>query len=553
MVSTSADDDFENVRLVVPESSSSRPSASRRALGTSGSSSSSLAENVNHGQMGDVNLGSASSLEAADADAAAAASQELARSESDFATYTVDDALNHLGFGRYQVFMLVYTGMAWTSDAMEMMLLSFIGPAVRCYWKLSPVKESIMSAVVFLGMMVGAYVWGYVSDKYGRRTGFLATAAATFLFGLASAFAPSFAWLVLFRCFVGFGLGGVPVAFTLFLEFVPSANRGKWLVTMESFWTVGSFFESALAWALLPTHGWRWLLAFSTLPLFMLLVCFPWLPESPHYLAANGRIEEAQALLFKVAAANRKPLPPGRLVANAVKAGIADDDKTGEDSVSLSCCPPGLRVTLAGLCYLFFANAFTYYGLVLLTTELHAATVGCDAETRSPLLSNSDYGSILATSLAEAPGLVAAALLIDSLGRRGSLAAGLAFASAFVFPLMFLAKGSTGAATTSILFGARCSIMCSFTVMVIYAPEVLPTSIRSTGLGLSNAVARLGGILAPFISVSMVEAGYEKTAELLYFVVPASGVALLMAVLKKETKGTDLGNVSTELELAEFS
>ena len=95
--------------------------------------------------------------------------------------------------------------------------------------------------------------------------------------------------------------------------------------------------------------------------------------------------------------------------------------------------------------------------------------------------------------------------------------------------------------------------MCSFTVMVIYAPEVLPTSIRSTGLGLSNAVARLGGILAPFISVSMVEAGYEKTAELLYFVVPASGVALLMAVLKKETKGTDLGNVSTELELAEFS
>ena len=136
-----------------------------------------------------------------------------------------------------------------------------------------------MSAVVFLGMMVGAYAWGYVSDKYGRRTGFLATAAATFLFGLASAFAPSFAWLVLFRCFVGFGLGGVPVAFTLFLEFVPSANRGKWLVTMESFWTVGSFFESALAWALLPTHGWRSLLAFSTLPLFMLLVCFPWPPS----------------------------------------------------------------------------------------------------------------------------------------------------------------------------------------------------------------------------------------------------------------------------------
>ena len=467
-------------------------------------------------------------------------------------TYTVDDAVNALGFGRFQMFMLVYTGMAWTSDAMEMMLLSFIGPAVRCYWDLSPASESVMSSVVFVGMMVGAYLWGYTADRFGRRAGFLATAAATFLFGVASAFAPSYGWLVAFRCFVGFGLGGVPVAFTLFMEFVPTSNRGKWLVVMESFWTVGSFLESALAWTLLPTLGWRWLLGFSSLPLLGLLLCFPLLPESPHWLAANGRIEEAQELLQKVARANRKALPPGRLVADAPAAATAKG-ADAETPGNASCCPEGLRWTIAGLCHLFFANAFTYYGLVLLTTELHASTVGCDLATLRPKLANQDYADILVTSLAEAPGLLGAAAMIDTVGRRGSLATGLFGAAAFVLVLLFLPTGNAGAATTAMLFGGRCSVMCSFTVMVIYAPEVLPTAIRSTGLGLANAVARLGGIVAPFVSVTLVELGYERTSELLYTIVPLSGVILIAAFLKVETKGRKLGRAGPDADALELA
>ena len=53
------------------------------------------------------------------------------------------------------------------------------------------------------------------------------------------------------------GLGGVPVAFSLFMEFIPTKQRGFWLVVIEFFWTIGSITEGGLAWLVMPSLGWR--------------------------------------------------------------------------------------------------------------------------------------------------------------------------------------------------------------------------------------------------------------------------------------------------------
>lgn len=84
-------------------------------------------------------------------------------------TYTVDEALVKMGFGKFQACVLAYAGMGMISEAMEMMLLSFVGPAVQSLWDLSPKQESLITSVVFAGMLVGAYSWGIMSDNYGRR------------------------------------------------------------------------------------------------------------------------------------------------------------------------------------------------------------------------------------------------------------------------------------------------------------------------------------------------------------------------------------------------
>lgn len=74
-----------------------------------------------------------------------------------------------LGFGNFQILVLAYAGVGWISEAMEMMLLSFVGPAVQSAWSLTPHEESLITSVVFVGMLIGAYSWGIVSDKHGRR------------------------------------------------------------------------------------------------------------------------------------------------------------------------------------------------------------------------------------------------------------------------------------------------------------------------------------------------------------------------------------------------
>lgn len=87
--------------------------------------------------------------------------------------YTLDEALLVVGFGKFQALTLAYAGLGWISEALEMMSLSFVGIAVQSEWRISSVEESLLSTFVFVGMLFGAYFWGFVSDFYGRRYFFL--------------------------------------------------------------------------------------------------------------------------------------------------------------------------------------------------------------------------------------------------------------------------------------------------------------------------------------------------------------------------------------------
>eukprot|EP00798_Chlamydomonas_sp_ICE-L_P023273 gene23273-30503_t len=166
---------------------------------------------------------------------------------SDYVEMNIDSALEAVQFGRYHVLLFCYSGLVWFSDALEVMLLSFLGPAAACEWNLSPDEESLLTSVVFFGMMIGAWFWGGVADSLGRKTAFAATAIWTAFFGLASALSYSFVALLIFRTAVGFGLAGAPAQYTLFMEWLPPSLRGRW--------TMGSVIGSLLALWLSNAHG----------------------------------------------------------------------------------------------------------------------------------------------------------------------------------------------------------------------------------------------------------------------------------------------------------
>ncbi|MFS7981525.1 putative major facilitator, sugar transporter, major facilitator superfamily [Helianthus anomalus] len=475
--------------------------------------------------------------------------------------YTLDEALCAIGFGRFQYIVLAYSGLGWVAEAMEVMLLSFVGPAIQPEWGLSANQESMISTVAFAGMLVGAYSWGVVSDTYGRKKGFLGVAIVTSLAGILSAFAPNYISLLILRCFVGFGAGCGHVFTSWFLEFVPIPNRGAWMVVFSTFWTFGTIMMASLAWLIMPTYGWRWLLGLSAVPSFMALLFYGLVPESPRYLCTQGRLAEARQILENGAALNQKALPVGLLVSDHIKTITGEDDheslennallsyttsktnssQRSSSSVFMLLSSKLLRTTLL-LWSLYFANSFSYYGIVLLTSQLSVEQSGCDSRTlhSENIKDPSLYVNVFVTSLAELPGLGLAALILDRVGRKISME--IMLVSGFVL-LLPLIVHQNDVMTTGSLFGARMFISACFSIACIYAPEVYPTNLRATGVGIATAIGKIGGMVCPLIAVGM-SSGCHQTLPVILFEVTILVACLSVVFLPFETKGKELADTT---------
>uniref|UniRef100_A0A0E0ALN1 Major facilitator superfamily (MFS) profile domain-containing protein n=1 Tax=Oryza glumipatula TaxID=40148 RepID=A0A0E0ALN1_9ORYZ len=488
---------------------------------------------------------------------AAMAGGDAEEEEEEEETYTTDDALTRAGFGRFQALVLAYACVGWVAEAMEVMLLSFVGPSVKAEWGVSGAAEGLVSSVVFAGMLIGACLGGLISDRYGRRIGFLSTAVVTGIFGLLSAFSPNYASLLVLRFVVGLGLGAGHVLSTWFIEFVPAAKRGTWMVVFHCSWTVGTILEALLAWAVMPVLGWRWLHALSSAPCFILFIFFPVTPESPRYLCSVGRTMDARVILEKIARMNNSSLPPGILTYASTRRidKVLDDSETAllitEDGGSgidehTSSKPGGITALRESwsydlirstflLWFVYLANYFAYYGVILLTSELSNGQRRC-ASVGINFMQPKDanlYRDVLVTSLA---GLVLAALLVDRIGRKVSLGIMLLLSCAFLAPLaVHLGQGSV----TTLLFCARTCIMGGFAVLYVYTPEIYPASSRNTGVGITSSFGRIGSIVSPVVTVSLSENCRQKEAvffmDLMLFL-----AAVACALIPLETKGRQI-------------
>ena len=81
------------------------------------------------------------------------------------AEFTVDEAIEAIGFGMFQLRLTVFAALVWVSDAMEMMMLAVLAPAVQCLWSLSTYQEAMITTVVFVGMMIGSSPYGVICDR----------------------------------------------------------------------------------------------------------------------------------------------------------------------------------------------------------------------------------------------------------------------------------------------------------------------------------------------------------------------------------------------------
>lgn len=438
------------------------------------------------------------------------------------ASLTIDDAIDRIGFGRFQKRLLGVCGVTWAADAAEVFLIAFALPGFKADFDLSSGQAGLVVSATFLGMLVGAWFWGTLSDKIGRRTGFQITIAIFAIFGLASAFAPSAIWLAALRCLTGFGLGGaLPLDFSLFAEYLPRKNRGRMLVLLESFWGVGTLAAAGLAWILVPTLGWRYLLATSAVAAVFVLWVRMRVPESPRWLMTKGREEEARAVLNQIAAENGSPRIDTPLAAPpaAPEVGPADLLRSRLRKITL------VNWTA------WFLIAFSYYGIfVWLPTIL-----------RDEYGFVSTYAYVFFLVAVQMPGYFSAAWLVEKWGRKPTLAVYLTASAAFTFLWAFVSSAA------AVMIAAGCMsffTLGAFAVLYTYTPETYPTTLRTTGMGSASGWARVGGFIAPYVGGLLIDASLTLALSVfaLAFIINAGVIGLFA----HETKDLDLADTLAE-------
>ncbi len=179
-------------------------------------------------------------------------------------------------------------------------LIGYVMAFIVGPWKLTFGIGAVVLLSSGIGAIIGAYFWGGMADKIGRRRVFMATVLTFSLATGALALTPVHNWIYLtfFRFFVGFGVGGLYVVdMPLVQEFVPSRMRGKIGGFVTAAIPIGTGLGAVLGAYLAPVVGWRGLFAVGLLPALLTLLIRAWVPESPRWLIRMGRHEEARRSL----------------------------------------------------------------------------------------------------------------------------------------------------------------------------------------------------------------------------------------------------------------
>jgi MFS transporter, putative metabolite:H+ symporter len=371
-------------------------------------------------------------------------------------------------------------------DFFDFFLIGYVTAALTKEWSLSYGQGGAILLASGLGAVPGAFIWGWLGDRIGRRTVFLwsavtislATGVMVFTPG-PEALIPGWLFMVFFRVFVGIGNAGIfTIDLPLVQEFVPGRKRGWVSALITTLLPGGGMLAGLVASWLLPIVGWRYLFLVGLSPLVLVLMIRYWVPESPHWLIRMGRHEEARnSLAWALMIDPKEIVLPATLPAAEEKTRWLDLFKYPR--LVAAGCMTGLTQTGGASFGLWGATLLV---IVLNTSPAHAAFL------------------MVFTGVSGIAGRFFITTLIEPMGRRGAgtLACGMAglltVSAGYLYDVFI---GSWSLFYMLMLAGTFFSSSI-YTVVGPYMSEIWPTRLRSSGMGMSYGVGNLGGkVLGP--------------------------------------------------------
>ncbi|XP_054635019.1 solute carrier family 22 member 7-like [Dunckerocampus dactyliophorus] len=373
------------------------------------------------------------------------------------------------------------------------------------------------ATIFFIGVMFGAPLFGFLSDRFGRRRMLLLSYLSSMLFAVLSAFSTSYILFVVMRFFTGMSLAGISIiSFVLNIEWFGVEQRTLYGIIFSLDWTVGSWILAGFAYLV---NEWRPLILAVTSPLLLALVGWRWLPESARWLMANGKVDAAHYYISQCAKMNNRAMHMTTITPRTLLEFVEDkkDDRT-YTSIDLFRTSNMRKIAIcSGI--VWFGVAFTYYGISLNITGFGL----------NPYLTQFVFASI------EMPVKIGLYFFLEKMGKRLAQSATLLLTGLFLFINMFVAKEKWAIRTVLGVLG-RAMSEASFTVIFFFTTELYPTVVRQNGLGYTSFVARLAVSISPLIV--LLEDVWHLLPSMIYCTMAV--VSGLVALLLPETHNTRL-------------
>ncbi|MFI7229133.1 MFS transporter [Nonomuraea angiospora] len=430
----------------------------------------------------------------------------------DSRTIPIGAAFDRMPFTRRHVLIALALFIAFVIESWEQLALVYVSGDLGPAFGIDEAGVGVVLSAVAFGMIPGVLVWGPVADRAGRKPVAFWSLLAYGVIALASAFAPNLVVLVALRVASGLALAGVyTITFPYFLELLPTRSRGRAAVYLSIGWPIGMLAAIGAS-ATLGGLGWHVVVIASAAAGLWAFAIRAWVPESPYWLAARGRQEEARAVLRAL----NSPDSEATFTVASERVGRPLDLFRG-----------GLaRITVVMLLLNFVFN-WGYWGLqTWLPTLLQ----------QKGLTLSASLGFAALSALMMIPGYVSASLLTGRFGRKKVF---LVYVVAAVLGGLWFA---TATSTTGLYLG---NFVLSFFslgawgVWNTWNGEFYPTALRGTGYSWATAAQLVATTVAPSAVGALLAHATGFTATML--VINAFMVATgLLAVPLPETEGREL-------------
>ena len=406
-------------------------------------------------------------------------------------------------------------------DGFDLGIISVVILHINHDLGLSPAMEGLVGAASLLGIFIGAPLFGYLTDKFGRQKMFMVDIISFIVIGVAQAFVTGGVSLAILRFLLGMAIGAeYSIGAPMLSEFAPARERGSKLAFLELCWRIGFLIAVLLGYALLWLGiSWKGILATSVIPALVVLGLRIGLPESPRWLLRHGREAEAREIV-------EKHMGPEFFEAEEFAA-----ESVGKDGYRKLFRKGQLRRTVF-VC-IFWTCIVTPYFAIFTYAPKVLESLNVKSQATGTILSNT-VGAI---------GALIGLLAIDRIGRRRML-----IGPFWVQMVVLLVVGLwTNAPSWVLVLGlAVFALVNSYSdiLTAVYPSEIFDTDIRSSGVGLGSAMSRIGAFLGTYLlPIGMGTIGIK------WCMVIAAGLCVIGAVtgqfMAPETMNRSLTRTST--------